>query len=238
MRYWPGTITLYFTQYHKGCQPKQGKLYAFFARWGAAVLLCGGLYQRRAVWYTVHMKVMKSAGPLAFDVLPAVKCKWYTGGTGPKVYTTMQVYLEKDTLCARLLAFERQPESGSRLTLALTGGGQHMLLLRLAPAECLTYLCGRSPVPDLWQRCPGAPLAAPEWQAVAGEDEQGWYWGAQVRLAPQVLAQAGLAPGAQGFSAALFKHEAAGAAYGASVVPPHPQQPLDVGGFEAYEIVL
>ncbi len=178
--------------------------------------------------------VVASELPLAFDALPAFKVRHYHGlPAGGGVYTLARMYACSGQLMLSLCAFERAPAAQSRIGLALCGEEVDcvsLLRLSLSPTGVRLWLEGPQ---DRHQ-----DLAPPVPEYIAGEDEQGWYWGANLTLRAEALGLAGLnaRPGHR-FAAALYKTNEDEEAYGVSHRPADPARPFDPREFDCFEIV-
>lgn len=183
--------------------------------------------------------VSSSSTALVFDTLPSLKARyWYLPQPAPKLYAMARCYVLNGALRLSLVSFERTPPVGSRLAFAAGGSDGRLLLARMGPQSSALFLCDAADRPGLWADVPGVerPMAQPE--RIAGVDEQGWYWGVQLTLPAQAVAEAGIraVPGAA-FRGAVFKHDALPGAYGASFRPLMPDILLDPAQFDLFEIV-
>lgn len=156
--------------------------------------------------------VVKSDSPLIFDTLPDLKARYFRFGTKtPSIYTYAQFYFLKNSLWLSLRGFQQTPPPQSGLCFALCAGAG-LLQIRLFPGKAQLCLPGHSAL----------PLCPPNIARFAGQDEHGWYWGAQLCVQPPQLALIGFAPqiGAQ-FGAAVFKTQLGFGVIGASYPLPH-----------------
>ncbi|MFV0412318.1 MAG: hypothetical protein ACK5L3_03485 [Oscillospiraceae bacterium] len=175
--------------------------------------------------------VSKSDIPLVMDTLPALKtCRYFGEMPGGNIYSFARFYVFKKQLSVSLCVFERTPPPESRISFAIGGGAAQYLLVTLSPKNtqpAAARLCpeaGFGPFPPPAGSTRAAP---PEAQYFAGEDEQGWYWGANLLLEETLLRQAGcpLMLGSQ-FYAAVFKHFEGSPAFGSSAPAVSNQSPL------------
>lgn len=179
--------------------------------------------------------VSYSSTPLVFDALPALKVRYYTASIPFKIYTYARMYVQAGALALSFYCFEKQPQPGSGVSFGVTQPGKSLLFLSLFP-ENVTL--AQYPLGTLLPTTTGGtPLPAPAPAYFAGQDEQGWYWGASVLLPRALLGQCGLtlAPGAV-FNAAVFYQPQGSAGYGASC-PLGPGGPLNPGQFDVFEVV-
>lgn len=153
-------------------------------------------------------QLIYSESPLFFDTLPALKTRWGSGGD--VLYCLARFYQDASAFHLSLSAFERDPAPESRLALALAAQDGRGLLAQLSPREARLIPFGPQAPLNLFAE---AGTATPA-KHFAGDDEQGWYWGAQLAIGRDVLEAAGI-----GFDEpvgiALFKH-AGGPGFSAS----------------------
>lgn len=183
--------------------------------------------------------VTQSSTPLAFDALGAVKTTHYAPGALP-VYTQGRIYLLNGCVQLELCAFEREPAAESRIAFAFGGARAGFLLARLGPKGGATLeLCPPGAPPVLWQAAQNPIQNGVAGQApIAGQDEQGWFWGARLAIdaAPQKLAEF-LPDENTLFRGALYKYVEGEGVQGASFAPKSWQAPLEYDAFPAFEAV-
>lgn len=173
--------------------------------------------------------ISKSATPLVFDALPALKVRHYVGTpTGGNIYTLARFYLLGEALALSLCVFEKTPPPESRVGFAIAGTKGRVLVLALGPKQVRLQLA-----PD--EEAPPPPKAA----YFTGQDEQGWYWGANLTLPAEALAKAGAAPAQPTvFAANVAKYRTDETAFGTVFPAPlaaGPFQPAYFGAFQAVE---
>ncbi|MDL2293652.1 hypothetical protein LJC60_03375 [Ruminococcaceae bacterium OttesenSCG-928-D13] len=180
--------------------------------------------------------------PLELDTLPALKTRYFChDGSLPardtaRIYTMARLYVQNGVLQLGLSAFERDPAPDSSISFALGGEGQQFALVTLTPEDATLEVLEKTPPPALFggrEAVLETPLEAGRF---AGQDEQGWYWGAQMALPKTVLAGCGcpLSPGAR-FGGALFKYRFGLPAFGASCRMEDNARPLDFASFGTFE---
>lgn len=185
------------------------------------------------------LPVTKSSTPLVQDTLPALKAIYYNGNDeNGHIYTFCRLYFLNNALAVNLCCFQRTPPAGSRAAFALAKNA-HCLLLTLPPqqAGAPTLFAGdaqafNGPVPPF-----GQPLAAPGAQYFSGQDEQGWYWGANFELGAGILEQIGLQATVNNtFYAAVFQYntQKTGLVSSAAFTP---EGTTPVNRFNQFEIV-
>ena len=183
----------------------------------------------------MNIPVTFSEQPLHFDVMQAVKVRYYWGDERcPPLYAYGRMYVHAGTLCASLTVFQKQPEEQNCIALAVSNG-KKILFYTLSPFSGRLFLCpsGSQLPPD----SSSTLLSASEPLRFAGDDEQGWYWGAQIEISPEMLAKAGLSLilGSD-FKAAVFYYRTdtvfGGSSFEAGNLPP-----LSAALFSNYTIV-
>lgn len=174
--------------------------------------------------------VSKSNIPLVMDTLPALKtCRYFGAMPGGNIYSFARFYVLGERLSVSLCVFERTPPPESRISFAVGSGTAQYLLVALSPKNTQPVTARLCPATGFGPFPPPAGclcVAAPEAQYFAGEDEQGWYWGANLLLEQSLLRQAGctLALGSQ-FYAAVFKYFEGSPAFGSSAPAVSNQSP-------------
>ncbi len=164
------------------------------------------------------LPISKSDAIQSFDTLPALKVRHFVGESrqGP-LYTMAQMYVYQDNLALRLSAFEQTPEKTSSIGFCISARQDCALFINLYPQSVQLSLCTKSQE---------EPLSPPLQHKQAGEDEQGWYWGAELFICAEYLQQVGFVPTVESeFFANLFKLDDAESAYGCAFKVPH-NQPL------------
>lgn len=177
--------------------------------------------------------------PLVAETLPALKVRYYSE-MAEDVYTFARMYVLQDSLSVSLYKFERTPPSASRLAFAVAAAeGPKVLFASVGPQQsgfCNVALCdGAGALPPCKE---AVALEAPTPTWFGGVDEQGWYWGAEVVLSAEVLAQAGciLRPGAM-YCAAVFCYAEGEEGIGASFPLPK-EGPVVMNGAEKFSVVI
>ncbi len=143
-----------------------------------------------------------------FDTLPALNARFAAEDANEKqIYTTARLYFEGEKLHVCLIAFEREPTPQSGVVFVLAGGDERMLYCTVNPDKASATLI--SAQPDMGAHLPqGEEIALATAGYFAGQDEQGWYWGAQIELSPDVLCKINVkAQKGESFRAALLKKE-------------------------------
>lgn len=178
--------------------------------------------------------------PLVFDTISALKVQRYYGlPPGRNVYTYGRFYMMQGQLALSLACFERDPAPACRAAFALCGQQGSMVFTVMAPARSHSVLLPE-PTAGLTlkeaENHPAQPSGPPP-EYFAGEDEQGWYWGANLILPSSLLQSAGIGtrPGTP-LRAAVYRYEAGQPGFGASHICPAGASPLDAAQFTAYTI--
>lgn len=173
--------------------------------------------------------VTNSQTPLIFDALPALKVAHYAQGEQlPKIYSYARFYFKKEQLALELYAFEKQPAPTSCIGFALQG--PPVLLVEARPGECRFYKVEQGSKTQLEVE------ASPYF--LAGQDEQGWYWGASMVLPASFisLCKCNFAK-ESGFAAGVFKYSTERDGFGASAPIQNPGNMLDEGNFSHCKVV-
>lgn len=172
--------------------------------------------------------ISKSNTPLVFDALPALKVRHYQGVSARgNIYTLARLYVLGDALALSLCAFEKNPPPESRVGFGIGKQAGPVLVLALSPKTVQLRLT------------PGEEsLPPPEAAYFAGQDEQGWYWGANLNLEPGVLAKAGVDLAREGgFWANLAKYRSDETAFGSAFMAPHVAGPFSPAHFGKFQVV-
>lgn len=154
--------------------------------------------------------------PLVLDAISAVKVVHYYGSSAAgNIYAYLRAYVCAGELIFSLTSFEKTPPKTSRVGAAFQfAPGANYLFAGIGPeqVECRTVHPARG------QDTPGEVLLLPPPARFGGADEQGFYWGAELRL-PAALLQARfgttLRPGSR-FAGNAYKYAVGDAAFGAA----------------------
>lgn len=185
----------------------------------------------------MSVPVSQSNVPLVVDALPALKVRYYpsvpSGSSFLPYYTYARQYVLNGSLVLSLYCFCQHPRPGDEILFALGKAPHSVLLASLLPANggvtlqlCNTTGQGKTfPLPAL----PQPP------RYYAGNDEQGWYWGATFTIPATTLKEAEccLTLGTQYRAAVLLK---SGTKYAASY-PLSSGNPLVFSRFESFIVV-
>lgn len=174
--------------------------------------------------------VAVSDSSMVLDALPALKATcWCHTNAGSKIYSFARFYLAKDGLTVALYSFERQPSDHSAMALALNFDGSRSALLQLTPREAGAYFYSSTSPPSLTDMATATQKALPPASYFHGEDEQGWYWGAQLLVPYSFLEAIGYRDG-HSFRAGFLKYSLGQPGYGASFTPLDDTSPLQLDG--------
>lgn len=119
--------------------------------------------------------VTDSASPLAFETLPALKVTEFRGRPRRgEVYSYLRCYAHKGALHYSVTVFDGAPPATARIGFAITAQDDarrylFAVLGKDAPCELTLYQ----------DDAPVQTLPAPAVRQLAGQDEQGEYWGAE-----------------------------------------------------------
>lgn len=188
----------------------------------------------------MELPVAMSDTPLAFEALPALKvtcfCPAEPGAEQPatpplEVYTQARLYVLQRALQLELTVFEREPMPASRVAFVLGGPADGFLLLELSPQVLGLHYCTKHA--NLWALPEENTALVPA--RFAGEDEQGWYWGARLHLEQATLAGIGcrLVPAAR-FAGGILRYRSTAGGFGASYPVPAGANPLDPACFNRF----
>lgn len=172
--------------------------------------------------------VTKSGTPLVFDALPALKVRHYQGRSAcGNIYTLARMYVLEDALALSLCAFEKAPPPESRVGFGIGRPEGPVLELALGPNGVQLRLA------------PGQEsLPPPEAAYFTGQDEQGWYWGANMSLGREVLAKAGVNLAQEtAFWANLGKYRSDETAFGCAFLAPPGAGPFSPAYFGQFQVV-
>ena len=174
--------------------------------------------------------ISKSATPVVFDTLPALKVRHYHGRSAlGNIYTFARLYVLEHSLAISLCSFEESPPPQSRVAFCVGEAAGRFLRLALSPEEATLTLCG-TPKEE--------PLPAPAPSYFSGQDEQGWYWGAHLLLAPSLLEKAGVDfADDEHFCAALVKYRTDEDAFGSAFPVQNGANPFDIAHFGSFAVV-
>lgn len=173
--------------------------------------------------------VSKSTTPLVFEALPALKVRHYCGKAAfGNIYTFARLYVLGAGLALSLCSFEEHPDRESRVAFCVAGqAGVLRLVLNSESAE-LFYEDGEGK----------EQLPSPERTCFSGQDEQGFYWGANLVLPEEVLLKTGLRLSeTQEFCAALIKYRGDERAFGSAFPVINEEDPFDSAHFGSFRIV-
>ena len=175
--------------------------------------------------------ITKSDTPLVADALPALKVRHYYGqNTGKNIYTFARFYFLQGGMDVTLNIFEKDPDKYTCAKFAISGLNHKMLLLEVNPQEAKL---------SLWEKGMSTMLPAPKPNFFAGEDEQGWYWGAGIIINKEILAELGVPiHNGREFGAALLKTRQDETGFGSSFLVKQVENPLneeDFGRFVAVD---
>lgn len=169
--------------------------------------------------FAMPVPVTKSEHPLVQDTVPAIKARYYNGANGDgHIYTFARIYFWERRLALNTCCFQRTPPANSRVAFALAGQN-NCIYITLPPKEAGAPSVSigaaqsfHSPLQPF-----GTPLPSPAPLYFAGNDEQGWYWGANVVLEEDLVGKTGLdvAPG-NVFGGAVFQFTIGQSAYASS----------------------
>ena len=127
--------------------------------------------------------VTDSASPLAFEPLPALKVtEFYGQPRRGEVYSYLRCYVHKGALHYSVTVFDGEPPATARIGLAVTADDTarrylFAVLAKDAPCQLALY------EDDVLRQT----LTAPCVRQLAGQDEQGEYWGAESVLEADVF---------------------------------------------------
>ena len=175
--------------------------------------------------------IVQSNVPLVFDTLPDLKVRYFRAhGPQDNIYTYAQMYAMPQGLALGLRAFEQTPGADSQIVFALGQPQGSVLRFCLAPGEAALDLLAGGDV---------RPLSLPEVVRFAGEDEHGWYWGAQLVLpAEDLLSACCTLQAGSAFGIAVLKARAGIGILGASFRLPAGGEPLQPALFDEAVVSL
>lgn len=158
-----------------------------------------------------------SETPLVLDAISAVKVLHYYGYRAEgNIYAYLRAYVCAGELIFSLTGFEKTPPEHSRLGAAFQfAPGADYLFAELGPNQatcCVVHPAAAGPDKK------GPPVVLPAPARFGGADEQGFYWGAALRLPTALLqTQFGtvLRPGSR-FTGNAYKYAVGDAAFGAA----------------------
>lgn len=175
---------------------------------------------------------------LVLDAISAVKVLHYYGNSARgDIYAYLRAYVCAGDLVFSLTGFEKTPPEQSRLGAAFQfAPGADYLFAELGPKQAAC--CAVHPAtagPDK----KGPPVVLPAPARFGGSDEQGFYWGAELRL-PAALLQTQfdtvLCPGSR-FTGNAYKYEVGDAAFGAAFACPQAKVLPDWQSFGEFVVV-
>ncbi len=122
--------------------------------------------------------------PLEFDTLSAVKVRHYKSDN-EQIYCYARFYCLKGALAVGVKIFERADIAQSLITLRTVNDDQ------VGGVEIeFGYL--KSPKAVMLDSSEQKDIAAPNVNYLSGDDNQGFYWGAEFIVSQELLAQAGI----------------------------------------------
>lgn len=192
----------------------------------------------------MQMLVSYSETPLVLDAAGALKATHYYGHSAlDEVYAYLRAFVCGGDLIFSLTSFERSPPPESLIAAAFDfaprAGGDYLALVCDPQPQLSAALyrpSGSPTAPDRLLRPVGLPCSPARF---AGQDEQGFYWGCELRLGADFLQETfgvRLRPGSL-FTGNFYKAARGEAAFGAAFPTPQPAGWPCAAGFGEFVVV-